>query len=159
MTHELRVERLIDASPEEVFDAYTDPEAQKIWFTILDEGMIVENEVDLRVGGKWVSAWGFSREEMFRETQTFEVIDRPHRLVTKSSGSSPDGATLETDVEITFREEGGKTLMTIFHSGFPDEEMRDFFANTAWNGFFDRLIAYFAAVDAGAGTSEAVPPV
>jgi uncharacterized protein YndB with AHSA1/START domain len=145
MSYELRVERLIDASPEEVFDAYTDPEAQKIWFTILDEGMIVENEVDLRVGGKWVSTWGLSPEEMFRETQIFEIIDRPHRLVTKSSGSSPDGVTMDTDIEITFRAEGGKTLMTVVQSGFPSEDVRDFFADTAWNGAFDRLNAYFAA--------------
>jgi len=143
MSHQLRVERLIDASPEEVFHAYTDPAAQKVWFTILDEGMLVENQVDLRVGGEWVSAWGFSPEEMFRETQVFVVVDRPHRLVTKSSGSSPDGTTLETDVEITFQEEGGKTLMTVVQSGFPDEETKDFFARTAWIGFFDRISAYF----------------
>lgn len=145
MSYELRVERLIDASPEEVFDAYTDPEAQKIWYTILDEGMIVENDVDLRVGGKWVSAWGLTPDEMFRETNTFEVVDRPHRLVSKSSGSSPDGSTLDTHVEVTFREEGGKTLMTVIQSGFPNEETRDFFADTAWNGAFDRINAYFAA--------------
>jgi uncharacterized protein YndB with AHSA1/START domain len=145
MSYELRVERLIDATPEEVFDAYTDPEAMKVWFTILDEGMIVENEIDLRVGGKWVSSWGFSPEEMFRETQTFEVVDRPHRLVTKSTGSSPDGASFDTDVDISFKEEGGKTLMSVVQTGFPDGESRDFFANTAWNGFFDRINAYFAA--------------
>ncbi|MEX0667933.1 MAG: SRPBCC domain-containing protein [Acidimicrobiia bacterium] len=145
MSYDLKVERLIDATPEEVFDAYTDPEAQKVWYSIMDEGMIVENEVDLRVGGKWVSAWGFTPEEMFRETQIFEVIDRPHRLVTKSSGSSPDGVTMDTDVEITFREEGGKTLMIVVQSGFPSEDVRDFFADTAWNGAFERLNAYFAA--------------
>ena len=67
MSYELRVERLIDATPEEVFDAYTDPEAMKVWFTILnEEAMIVENEIDLRVGGTWVSAWGFSRISFMR---------------------------------------------------------------------------------------------
>ncbi|MGH8872085.1 MAG: SRPBCC family protein [Acidimicrobiia bacterium] len=145
MSYELRVERLIDATPEEVFDAYTDPEAQKIWFTILDEGMIVENQVDLRVGGEWVSAWGFSPDQMFRETQVFQVVDRPHRLVTKSSGSSPEGDRMVTDIEITFRDEGGKTLMTVVQTGFPSEETRDFFANTAWIGLFERISAYFAA--------------
>lgn len=144
MSFELRVERLIDASPEEVFDAYTDPEAQKIWFSIMDEEMIVENEVDLRVGGKWVSAWGFSPDEMFRETNTFEVIDRPHRLVSRSTGSSPDGTTIDTDIEVTFRDEGGKTLMTVVQRGFSSDKERDFFADTAWNGLFDRLNAYFA---------------
>jgi uncharacterized protein YndB with AHSA1/START domain len=34
---ELRVERLLPASPEDVFDAYTDSEKQKVWFSILDE--------------------------------------------------------------------------------------------------------------------------
>ena len=145
MSYELRVERLIDASPEEVFDAYTDPEAQKIWYTILDEGMTVESEVDLRVGGKWVSIWGFTPDEMFREVNTFQVIERPHRLVSKSSFTSPDGSTMDTDVEITFRDEGGKTMMTVVQSGFPDEAVRDFVANTAWIGAFKRINAYFAA--------------
>ena len=150
MSYELRVERLIDATPEEVFDAYTDPEAMKVWFTILNEGLIVENVIDLQVGGTWVSAWGFTPEEMFRETQVFEVVDRPHRIVSKSSGSSPDGNSLEdTLVEITFEDEGGKTLMKVVHSGLPDEANRDFFENVAWQGFFDRLQAYFAAKVAG----------
>ena len=149
MSYELRVERLIDARPEEVFDAYTDPEAQKIWYSVMDEGIIVENEVDLRVGGKWVSAWGFSPDEMFRETNVFEVVDRPHRLVSRSTGSSPDGQSVDTHVEVTFRDEGGKTLMTVVQTGFPSEEMRDFFADTGWNGAFDRLNAYFAAKRAG----------
>ncbi len=142
MSYELRVERLIAATPEEVFDAYTDPVAQQAWFTILDPEMIVENEVDLRVGGKWVSVWGFSLDQMFRETNVFEVVDRPNRLVSTSSGSSPDGMTLETHVEITFEEQNGKTLMTVIQSGFPDEETRDFFASMAWIGAFDRLEAY-----------------
>jgi uncharacterized protein YndB with AHSA1/START domain len=145
MSHELRAERLIDASPEDVFDAYTDPEQMKGWFTILDPGMFVENEVDLRVGGKWVSSWGFSDDEMFHETQIFEVVDRPRRLVSRSSGSDSEGHSLDTRVEVTFQDEGGKTLMTIVQTGFPDEGTRDFFATTAWEGLFDRISAYLAA--------------
>jgi uncharacterized protein YndB with AHSA1/START domain len=145
MSYDLRVERLIDAAPEEVFEAYTNPDAQKIWFTILNPDMIVENEVDLRVGGEWMITWGFTREEMFRETNVFAVVDRPHRLVSKSSYTAPDGSVLETDVEVTFRDEGGKTLMTVVQSGFVDEGLRDFLADKAWIGAFDRLNAYFAA--------------
>jgi uncharacterized protein YndB with AHSA1/START domain len=153
MTYELRVERLIAATPEEVFEAYTNPEAMKIWFQLLGEPMIVENKVDLRVGGKWVSAWGFTPDQLFRETNVFEVVDRPHRLVSKSTGSTPDGLTLDTDVEVTFQEQDGKTLMTVVQRGFPDEDMRDFFATQAWIGAFDRLEAYFAT------RSVSSPPV
>ncbi|MFC7645664.1 SRPBCC domain-containing protein [Streptosporangium lutulentum] len=51
-TTRLRMTRLLPATPEEVFDAYTDAEKQKIWFGILnDKPGIIEIEVDLRVGG------------------------------------------------------------------------------------------------------------
>lgn len=145
MSYDLKVERLINASPEDVFDAYTNPEAQRVWFTIFNPEMIVEIEIDLRVGGKSVITWGFSPDEMYREANIFEVVDPPHRLVSKSSYTSPDGSTLETVVEITFRAEAGKTLMTVVQSGFIDEGMRDFLADKAWIGAFDRLNAYFAA--------------
>ncbi len=49
MTLDMRMTRLLPATPEQVFDAYTDAEKQKIWFTILDEEPgIVEIEVDGR---------------------------------------------------------------------------------------------------------------
>ena len=32
MSHDLRVERWFDATPGEVFDAYTDPDAQREWY-------------------------------------------------------------------------------------------------------------------------------
>jgi uncharacterized protein YndB with AHSA1/START domain len=94
---ELRTSRHLPATPEEVFDAYTDAEKQKIWFSILDEEPgIVEIEVDLRVGGQQVAVWGPSKDMRCRETQTFLEIDRPHRLVTQSEGSAPDGQTMTT---------------------------------------------------------------
>ena len=102
-TLELRTSRVLPATPEQVFDAYTDAEKQKIWFSILDEEPgVVEIEVDLRVGGQQTAVWGPDRDNLFRETQTFLVIDRPHRLVTESSGSSPDGMTMTTHIEVTF---------------------------------------------------------
>ena len=140
---ELRVSRRLPASPEAVFDAYTDAEKQKIWFSILDETPgIVEIEVDLRVGGEQTAVWGPNRDELFRETQVFRVIDRPNRLVTTSTGSSPDGATMQTEIDVTFEAAEGGTLMTVFQSGFPTDEMRDFFATYAMVGAFDRIEAY-----------------
>ena len=140
---ELRTSRRLPATPEEVFDAYTDAEQQKIWFSILDEQPgIVEIEVDLRVGGKQTAVWGPSPDQLFRETQTFLEIDRPHRLVTESTGSSPDGMVMTTRVEITFVAEGDDTLMTVVQSGFPVPEVRDFFAGEVWVGAFDRIEAH-----------------
>jgi uncharacterized protein YndB with AHSA1/START domain len=146
---DLRMTRVLPATPEQVFDAYTDAEKQKIWFSILDEEPgVVEIEVDLRVGGQQTAVWGPDRDTLFREVQTFQVIDRPHRLVTESTGSTPDGMTMTTQIEVTFEAVDGGTLVTVLQTGFPTVEIRDFFAETAWVGAFDRIEAYLQSVAA-----------
>jgi uncharacterized protein YndB with AHSA1/START domain len=143
MTLDMRMTRQLPGTPEDAFDAYTDAEKQKIWFSILDEEPgVVEIEVDLRVGGRQTAVWGPSPEMLFRETQTFLEIDRPHRLVTESTGSSPDGTTMTTHIEVTFEAHDGGTLMTVVQSGFPTPELRDFFVGEVMPGAFDRIEAY-----------------
>ncbi|XVQ83551.1 SRPBCC family protein [Microbispora siamensis] len=140
---QLRTTRVLPAGPEEVFDAYTDAEKQKVWFSILDEEPgIVEIEVDLRVGGRQTAVWGPDADNLFRETQTFLEIDRPHRLLTESTGSTPDGMTMTTTIEVTFEEHEGGTLLTVVQSGFPAPEVRDFFVTEVWSGALDRIEAY-----------------
>jgi uncharacterized protein YndB with AHSA1/START domain len=140
---ELRVSRVLPATPEEVFDAYTDAEKQKIWFSILDtEPGVVEITVDLRVGGTQTAIWGPDRDTLFKEVQTFLEIDRPHRLVTESVGWTPDGESMTTRVEVTFEAEDGGTRMSVHQSGFPTPEIRDFFVSEAWNGAFLRIATY-----------------
>ena len=147
----LRMTRQLPASPEDVFDAYTDAEKQKIWFSILDERPgIVEIEVDLRAGGTQTATWGPSPDQLFVETQTFLAIERPHRLLTESSGSSPDGQTMSTRIEVTFEARDGGTLMTVVQSGFPAVEVRDFFTQEVWVGAFARIEAFLLAQN-GAG--------
>ncbi|MEV4280533.1 SRPBCC family protein [Actinoplanes xinjiangensis] len=143
MTLEMRTARQLPATPEEVFDAYTDAEKQKIWFSILDETPgIVEIEVDLRVGGVQTAVWGPSPDVLFRETQTFLEIDRPHRLVTESVGVGPDGQSMTTRIEVSFEAADGGTLMTVVQSGFPVPEIRDFFATEVWVGALARIETY-----------------
>ena len=151
-TLDVRLERVLPATPEQVFDAYTDAEAQKIWFSILDEEPgIVEIEVDLRVGGIQTAKWGPDADTLFVEVQTFLEIDRPHRLVTSSTGSTPDGMEMTTRIEVTFEPEGDdSTRMTVVQSGFPTPEIRDFFQDMSWQGALDRIEAYLVR-EHGAG--------
>lgn len=147
---DLRMTRILPASPEQVFDAYTDAEKQKIWFSILDEEPgVVEIEVDLRVGGQQTAVWGPDRDTLFREVQTFLVIDRPHRLATESTGSTPDGMTMTTHIEVTFEAVDGGTLMTVVQTGFPAVDVRDFFSQEVWVGALNRIEAYLKSVATG----------
>ena len=146
MTFELRMTRLIPATPAEVFDAYTDPVKQRIWYNILEkEPMYLDIQADLRVGGEMTNVWGEYPDGLFRETNVIRVFEPGKRLVTTSSGSSPDGMEMTTEIDLTFEETDGGTLVTVVQTGFPTEEMRDFFSTYAWVGAFDRIETYFAS--------------
>lgn len=148
MTHELRITRLIPATPAEVFDAYTDPVKQRIWYNILEkQPMYLEIEADLRVGGEMRNVWGEAPDGLFRETNTIRIFEPPHRLATTSHGSSPDGQQMTTEIDVTFEEAEGGTLVTVVQTGFPSAEMRDFFSTYAWVGAFDRIEAFLTAAN------------
>jgi uncharacterized protein YndB with AHSA1/START domain len=154
MSYELRVERVIAAPPEEVFDAFTGTEAQRVWMRAPDDpDGILETESDPRVGGRWVAVWGPSRDELYRETNLFEVVDRPHRLVMATTSTAPDGTSLETSTEVLFEEREGGTRMTVIQRGFPTAELRDYFETTAWAGAL-AMLDRFIGVAPAAGCSE-----
>ncbi len=85
MSLDVQFARLIDATPEEVFDAVTDSEDQAAFYGQDDPGSIVRSQCDLRAGGVWTVEFGPSPRELYRHRHVFEVIERPHRLVLASS--------------------------------------------------------------------------
>jgi uncharacterized protein YndB with AHSA1/START domain len=146
VSHDLRLERLYDAAPEVVFDAFTDPDAQQELYADAPD-WIVEAECDLRVGGRWTIAFGPPGGTPARETNVFEVVDRPRRLVYASTMTMPDGSNVDTRMQVTFQEEGGRTRLTIVQSGFPTPGLRDEFAG-GWPSILDgfgRVVAARAA--------------
>jgi uncharacterized protein YndB with AHSA1/START domain len=117
--------RLIDATPDEIFDAFTEPDGQEAFYGQDDPGWIVESHCDLRVGGVWTVEFGPSRPELYRHRHVFEMIERPRRLVLASTETRLDGSSVHTKLEFTFEAEGGKTLMAMVQKGFPTIELRD----------------------------------
>lgn len=146
-THDLRIERLIPATPDEVFDAYTDPAKIRAWFDILDDNAEFTEITggDVVVGGVQTNVWGPRADWLYRETNTYLEVDRPHRLLISSVGSAPEmpGVELTTQIEILFENAPGGTLMKVHQTGIPDADLRDFFLATAWPGAFDRIVAFF----------------
>lgn len=146
----LTVRRELPRTPEEVFDAYTDPARQRVWLSALGpEQGEVQTSVDLRVGGRWEARFRPNAQTVVYDVQTYREIDRPHRLVTDLvAESSVDGEpmpTLETRIAVTFAATGAGTLMTVEQTGFPAAELRDFFASTVWPAGLDRFAAFLAS--------------
>jgi uncharacterized protein YndB with AHSA1/START domain len=142
MSLDVEFARLIDATPDEVFDAFTDLEGQEAFYWQDDPGWIVRSECDLRVGGVWTVAFGPSPRELYRHRHVFEVIERPHRLVLATTETRLDGSSFDTQIEFTFEARGRGTLMTMTHRGFPTAELRDEHERGVPNAFarFERVI-------------------
>ena len=137
MSSDLRLERVYDAAAEVVFDAFTDPDAQQELYADAPD-WIVESECDLRVGGRWSIAFGPPGQTPARETNLFQVVDRPRRLVYASTMMLPDGSSVDTHVQVTFQEKEGRTRLTILQRGFPTPQLRDDFAG-GWPSILDGL--------------------
>lgn len=101
MSYDLKLQRVLEAKPEDVFDAFTDPDVQRELFA--DEpSWILEWEWDLRVGGLWKVVWAPPGSDPIRETRVFKEIDRPSRLVFSMSLAMRDGPSLELGIEVSF---------------------------------------------------------
>jgi uncharacterized protein YndB with AHSA1/START domain len=122
---DLAFERLLNARPEQVFDAFTSPEGQRAFYGTDEPGWIVESRCDLRVGGVWSITFGPSPRELYRHDHAFEEIDRPRRLRLTTTETRPDGSSFVTRTEFTFEARGEKTLMTLTQAGFPTTALRD----------------------------------
>jgi len=138
VSEELRVERVLDADPETVFDAFTDPDAQKELYADAPD-WVVRSACDLRAGGRWTIEFGPPGGDAALETCVFEVVDRPRQLVYASTMRMPDGTTFDTAMEVRFEEEqGGRTRLIILQRGFPTRELRDQLAG-GWPSILDGL--------------------
>jgi uncharacterized protein YndB with AHSA1/START domain len=143
LSHDVRLERVYDAAPEVVFDAFTDPDAQKELYADAPD-WVVEAECDLRVGGRWSIAFGPPGSAPAREANVFQVVDRPRRLVYASTMTMPDGSTVDTGMEVVFQPEDGGTRLMITQRGFPTPRLRDEFAG-GWASILDGLGRVVAA--------------
>ena len=126
MTYELRFVRVIEAGREVVFDTFTEPGGQLAFYQGPEPTWIVRSHCDLRVGGEWLVEFGPSEDRLYRHRHVFEVIERPHRIRMTTTETRLDGSSFETEMEFVFEDEGGgRTRMTLRHSGFPTPELRD----------------------------------
>ena len=76
---EIRLERVFDAAPEEVFEAWGDAESLAAWMCPGSDMASATVEVDFRVGGRFRIVMHGSEQE-FTQTGEYLEIDPPRRL-------------------------------------------------------------------------------
>ena len=144
---QLVIERTLNAPPERVFDAFTDPEQLTQWWW--PRGFTCPAaEVDLRVGGTYRLAmlWPDSvpTENPFSHYMGGEYyeIERPHHLVMSGrAGNDEQGELFATLIDITLEPRNGGTALTMRQSYFeplpPPAAMGG--AEQGWNEQLDKL--------------------
>jgi Activator of Hsp90 ATPase homolog 1-like protein len=89
-------------------------------------------------GDRWTIGFGPPRTPPTRETNVFQVVDWPRRLVYRSTMTMPDGSSVDMGIEATFGEHDGRTRVTIVRGGFPVAGVWDEFAE-GWASTLDGL--------------------
>jgi uncharacterized protein YndB with AHSA1/START domain len=137
----LIVRRIIQATPERLFKAWTEPEQLKKWWGPRSV-TCVDAEVDLRVGGLYRIANQFSDGKVLWISGEFQLIEPPRKLVyTWRIEPAQQPAELVT---VSFEPRAsGATEVIIIHEHIPNKAARDRHEQ-GWFGCLDGLAKYLS---------------
>jgi uncharacterized protein YndB with AHSA1/START domain len=114
----LRIVRVIRASAEEIFDAWTDAQSLSVFMAPGSVRRAVV-EVDPRVGGRFrIVMKGPDCDH--EHTGEYLVVERPRRLVFTWISESTHGRTTTVTLELVPRGPD-ETELVLVHEGLPDE--------------------------------------
>lgn len=131
----LTIQRRFKASPQKVYQAFTDTAQLVRWFGP-DFAPAESAEADLRIGGKYSILMRGKDGEEHRVSGVYREIVTNARLVfTWAWQSTPERKSLVT---ITIRPDGEGTLLQILHEQFFNEEARDGH-DRGWTGSLGKL--------------------
>ena len=139
--HTLVVRRRIAATPEELFDAWTDADGMRDWMC---PGNIrsVEVRMEPRVGGSLLVIMR-DPDKTYEHKGQFTIVDRPSKLaftwIAAVTDMQPTLVTVEF-VRTTERE----TELILTHERFPRKEVSDQYRD-GWSQIVERLDAYLQA--------------
>jgi uncharacterized protein YndB with AHSA1/START domain len=132
----LALERNLEAAPDRVWRAWTDPEAMKRWFAPSDAFAVPIVEADVRVGGRYrIVMKAPDGEEHDVRGVYREVVPNRKLVFTWAWRSTPERESLVT---VELRPVGSGTALTLTHEQFFDAEARDKHRE-GWIGCLGRL--------------------
>ena len=133
-----RLERSFAATPEEVFDAWTNPDVLARWWG-RPGWSPASFDVDLRVGGGYSLRMLDDEEKPHAVAGEYREIERPRRLVyTWRWEAGGPGLGHVSVVTVEFHSDGARTTVVLEHGGLPTEDSR-LAHGSGWGGALDNL--------------------
>lgn len=137
----VRLEREIAASPEKVFEAFTQAATLSRWFAPGDDFGCTVHELDVRPGGRYRVEMRPPDGDVHIVHGTYETVERPGRLVFSWAweDNPADGVSRVT----VLIEPGGRgSKLTLVHELLPTPAARESHTK-GWTGCLGRLERVF----------------
>ena len=130
------ITRTLKATPEQVFEAWTDADQMKLWLYPAP-GIYAEADCDPVVGGHYrlVKIFDWGARVVSGE---YLVVEPPHRLVFTWAADDWGPDTRPSQITVTLLPDGDATEMTIVHEQLPNPRIFGG-AKLAWVSVVDRL--------------------
>ena len=137
----LEITRTFDASAEDLFDAWTDPEQVAQWYG--PEGFAKSDihTFEAKKGGKYSLTMNAPDGKKHKLVGEFKVFERPRKLAFTwqwAEGGKNNMGGAETLVTVELKPVGKKTEMSFRHEGFANEEAKESH-NKGWSSSFNKL--------------------
>jgi uncharacterized protein YndB with AHSA1/START domain len=139
----LKLERIIRAPVDEVFDAFVVPERLAAWWG--PEGCTIPDySMDVRPGGRWRTVMLLPDGNRPEVSGVYREIEKNKRLVFTWAWKQEDGSRgHETVVTVTFEPAGKNTKLILEQAVFAEAVHRDNHQK-GWESTFDSLEQYLA---------------
>jgi uncharacterized protein YndB with AHSA1/START domain len=133
----LTLKRRLNASPEKVYAAWTDPQKIARWIGPAQvKAGSVQAEIDARTGGRFRLSFTAENGEYHQVGGVYrEVVPNQRLVFSWAWHSTPERESLVT---VTLKPDGAGTLLTLSHEKFFDQAAADGHRN-GWTGSLDRL--------------------
>lgn len=138
----LTIQRRLNAAPDRVYAAWTEPEKIARWFgpsVVLQDS--VKAKMDVRVGGSFQVSFTSDDGEYHQVGGVYrEVVPNRKLVFSWAWYTTPERESLVT---VRIEAEGSQTLLTLLHEQLFDEATKAGHTR-GWTGSLDKLEAIFA---------------
>lgn len=137
----LTIERIFNSSLNQVWNAYTNPEEIKQWWS--PNGMVTTVvKHDFTVGGEWEFSMEMSNGNAFISDGIYIAIEK-EKLLCTTANFKP--MTEGVEMQSYFEENEGKTKLlfkVVHHNEEYCKQQKDMGFDKGWNSTFDRLESF-----------------
>lgn len=134
----LNAEITINASAQQVFEAWTERESFLMWFGPRANGHLQLDAFDCRVGGKFDFTFVFDDGDRYRNVGEYLEVVPNEKLAFTWNSFDGDAIGKESRVTVFLTPAGDTTLLKLSHERISTGEYRDQFQQ-GWNSLLIRL--------------------